>query len=178
MPEGSSSAAPVIRPGPSSAPNQDRNELLKASSDDRLVAQYATHKLRTHGRHRAVSCGVRHRRMHSHDWSRSFLCRSGRRGDLVTRACRGSRIPPAGRPTETATSTRRPPPPVTGVVLGEVANSYGHYQGSMSNHDHVYRNVVDVLTKSGVIATNGYEGLKTVEIIDKIYTAAKRAASY
>ena len=48
----------------------------------------------------------------------------------------------------------------------------------MSNHDQVYKNVVDVLTKSGVIATNGYEGLKTVEIIDKIYTAAKRAAAY
>ena len=61
---------------------------------------------------------------------------------------------------------------------GNPANSYGHYQGSMSNHDHVYGNVVDVLTRDGVIATNGYEGLKTVEIIDKIYTAAKRAAAY
>jgi predicted dehydrogenase len=67
---------------------------------------------------------------------------------------------------------------ITDLPAGNPANSYGHYQGSMSNHDHVYRNVVDVLTRSGVIATNGYEGLKTVEIIDKIYTAARRAAAY
>jgi UDP-N-acetyl-2-amino-2-deoxyglucuronate dehydrogenase len=54
---------------------------------------------------------------------------------------------------------------------GNPANNYGQYQGSMSNHDKVYENVVEVLTKQGVIATNGFEGLKTVEIIDKIYTS-------
>ncbi|MFW5757857.1 MAG: Gfo/Idh/MocA family protein [Bacteroidota bacterium] len=53
-------------------------------------------------------------------------------------------------------------------------NDYGSYQGSMSNHDQVYENLVSVLTKEGVIATNGFEGLKTVEIIDKIYSAAGR----
>ena len=56
---------------------------------------------------------------------------------------------------------------------GNPANNYGQYQGSMSNHDKVYQNVIDVLTKQGVIATNGFEGLKTVEIIDKIYQASK-----
>lgn len=64
------------------------------------------------------------------------------------------------------------------LPAGNPANSYGHYQGSMSNHDLVYENVVDVLTHQGVIATNGYEGLKTVEIIDRIYSAARRVASY
>jgi predicted dehydrogenase len=59
------------------------------------------------------------------------------------------------------------------LPAGNPPNNYGQYQGSMSNHDHVYRNVIDVLTKQGVIATNGFEGLKTVEIIDKIYSAAK-----
>jgi len=54
---------------------------------------------------------------------------------------------------------------------GNPANNYGQYQGSMSNHDKVYENIIDVLTKQGVIATNGFEGLKTVEIIDKIYQA-------
>jgi hypothetical protein len=44
----------------------------------------------------------------------------------------------------------------------------------MSNHDKVYDNVIEVLLNQGKIATNGFEGLKTVEIIDKIYTAAKR----
>ncbi|WP_016776503.1 Gfo/Idh/MocA family protein [Anaerophaga thermohalophila] len=52
-------------------------------------------------------------------------------------------------------------------------NDYGNYQGSMSNHDKVYENLVSVLTRQGVIATNGFEGLKTVEIIDKIYSKAK-----
>lgn len=67
---------------------------------------------------------------------------------------------------------------ITGLPAGNPANSYGQYQGSMSNHDRVYENLVDVLTRNGMIATNGYEGLKTVEIIDKVYTAARRAAAY
>ncbi len=49
------------------------------------------------------------------------------------------------------------------------ANDYGYYQGSMSNHDKVIKNVIDVLTKNGKIAVNGYDGLKTVEIIENIY---------
>jgi predicted dehydrogenase len=56
---------------------------------------------------------------------------------------------------------------------GNKANNYGHYQGSMSNHDHVYRNVIDVLQNSATILTNSFEGMKTVEIIDKIYQSAK-----
>lgn len=58
------------------------------------------------------------------------------------------------------------------ISEGNPANEYGEYQGSMSNHDKVYENVIEVLTNQGVIATNGFEGLKTVEIIDKIYRAA------
>jgi hypothetical protein len=44
----------------------------------------------------------------------------------------------------------------------------------MSNHDKVYENVLEVLNNSGIIAANGFEGLKTVEIIEKIYSSAKR----
>jgi len=55
---------------------------------------------------------------------------------------------------------------------GNPANEYGEYQGSMSNHDRVYENLIDVLQKDGSIATNGLEGLKTVEIIEKIYKSA------
>ncbi|MGB5553842.1 MAG: Gfo/Idh/MocA family oxidoreductase [Flavobacteriaceae bacterium] len=58
---------------------------------------------------------------------------------------------------------------VENLPKGNTANNYGQYQGSMSNHDKVYENVVEVLTKDGVISANGFEGLKTVEIIDKIY---------
>lgn len=56
---------------------------------------------------------------------------------------------------------------------GNPPNNYGQYHGSMSNHDHVYKNIIEVLTNQGVIATNGFEGLKTIEIIDRIYSAAK-----
>lgn len=55
---------------------------------------------------------------------------------------------------------------------GNPANEYGDYQGSMSNHDKVYENIIEVLRSQGTIATNGFEGLKTVEIIDKIYRSA------
>lgn len=57
---------------------------------------------------------------------------------------------------------------------GNTANNYGHYKGSMSNHDKVYENVADVLLHGGQITTNMFEGLKTVEIIDKIYQQIKR----
>lgn len=57
------------------------------------------------------------------------------------------------------------------LPVGNKANSYGTYQGSMSNHDKVYENVVDVLLNGGAISTNSFEGLKTVEIIDKIYSS-------
>jgi predicted dehydrogenase len=59
---------------------------------------------------------------------------------------------------------------------GRGANNYGQYQGSMSNHEDVYRNVRDVLVGGGTMSTIGFEGLKTVEIIDKIYAAAMRHA--
>jgi len=54
---------------------------------------------------------------------------------------------------------------------GNRANNYGNYQGSMSNHDKVYENLVDVLTNNASINTSAFEGLKTVEIIDKIYNS-------
>ena len=60
---------------------------------------------------------------------------------------------------------------------GNPPNRYGSYVGSMSNHDKVYENLISVLKGNGIIATNGYEGLKTVEIIDRIYRAAKNASS-
>lgn len=61
---------------------------------------------------------------------------------------------------------------ITNLPPGNPPNNYGKYFGSMSNHDKVYQNVVEVLRNGGVIATNGFEGLKTVEIIDKIYSSA------
>ncbi len=56
---------------------------------------------------------------------------------------------------------------------GNKPNHYGDYQGSMSNHDKVYDNLIDVLSKNAPISTSAYEGLKTVEIIELIYQSAK-----
>jgi UDP-N-acetyl-2-amino-2-deoxyglucuronate dehydrogenase len=56
---------------------------------------------------------------------------------------------------------------------GNPPNNYGSYQGSMSNHDKVYENIVSVLTSNASVSTNFFEGMKTVEIIDKIYHAAR-----
>ena len=56
---------------------------------------------------------------------------------------------------------------------GNKPNNYGNYFGSMSNHDKIYENLIDVLQNSGAISTNAFEGLKTVEIIEKIYMSAK-----
>jgi UDP-N-acetyl-2-amino-2-deoxyglucuronate dehydrogenase len=55
---------------------------------------------------------------------------------------------------------------------GNKANNYGSYQGSMSNHDKVYDNLIEVLQRNAPISTSSFEGLKTVEIIEKIYEAA------
>jgi predicted dehydrogenase len=57
---------------------------------------------------------------------------------------------------------------------GNKPNNYGSYQGSMSNHDKVYENLINVLTNNASISTSAFEGLKTVEIIDKIYSSAKQ----
>ena len=56
---------------------------------------------------------------------------------------------------------------------GNKPNNYGNYIGSMSNHDKIYKNVINVLLYGDSITTNSFEGLKTVEIIDKIYQSAK-----
>lgn len=63
------------------------------------------------------------------------------------------------------------------LPMGNKPNDYGAYQGSMSNHDLVYQNLVDVLLNGGEISTNMFEGLKTVEIIDKIYDCMSYQAS-
>jgi UDP-N-acetyl-2-amino-2-deoxyglucuronate dehydrogenase len=53
------------------------------------------------------------------------------------------------------------------------ANDYGTYKGSMSNHDKVYANLVDTLQNGAQFYANTFEGLKTVELIERIYRAAK-----
>jgi len=51
------------------------------------------------------------------------------------------------------------------------ANDYGHYKGSAANHHFVIQNVVDTLLQRCQISTNALEGLKVVDIIERIYAA-------
>lgn len=48
-------------------------------------------------------------------------------------------------------------------------NDYGAYKGSAQNHNYVIDNVVDVLKGRAAITTNALEGLKVVDIIERIY---------
>lgn len=48
-------------------------------------------------------------------------------------------------------------------------NDYGAYKGSAANHHYVIQNVVDTLKGKNVATTNALEGLKVVDIIERIY---------
>lgn len=52
-------------------------------------------------------------------------------------------------------------------------NDYGGYKGSAANHAHVISNIVDVLKGRGNITTNALEGMKVVEIIERMYRSSK-----
>jgi UDP-N-acetyl-2-amino-2-deoxyglucuronate dehydrogenase len=49
------------------------------------------------------------------------------------------------------------------------ANDYGTYKGSANNHPQVIQNVIDTLNGKNSPSTNALEGLKVVEIIERIY---------
>lgn len=49
------------------------------------------------------------------------------------------------------------------------ANDYGPYKGSAANHNYVIQNVIDTLKGRTSATTNALEGLKVVEIIERIY---------
>lgn len=52
-------------------------------------------------------------------------------------------------------------------------NDYGPYKGSAANHHFIYDNIVNVLNGKESITTNALEGLKVVEIIERIYNSSK-----
>lgn len=57
------------------------------------------------------------------------------------------------------------------LTQGKPANNYGFYEGSMSNHDKVYENLVKALQEPGHELASASEGLKTIEVIEKIYAS-------
>ena len=49
------------------------------------------------------------------------------------------------------------------------ANDYGAYKGSANNHHYIIENVVDTIKGKTTITTNALEGLKVIDIIERIY---------
>ncbi|MEO8712824.1 MAG: Gfo/Idh/MocA family oxidoreductase [Parafilimonas sp.] len=50
-------------------------------------------------------------------------------------------------------------------------NNYGNYTGSAANHSYVIQNVIDVLKHTATANATANEGLKVVDIIERIYMA-------
>jgi UDP-N-acetyl-2-amino-2-deoxyglucuronate dehydrogenase len=59
------------------------------------------------------------------------------------------------------------------INIAAKANDYGSYKGSMSNHDQVIKNVVDVLHHGHQIMVSAEEGREVVRIIEKMYQGAE-----
>jgi len=53
------------------------------------------------------------------------------------------------------------------------ANDYGAYKGSANNHHFLIQNVIDTLSGKTTITTNALEGLKVVDMIERIYSIRK-----
>ena len=58
---------------------------------------------------------------------------------------------------------------ITELAPTNPGNDYGAYKGSAANHHYIIENVVDVLKGKNMITTNALEGLKVVDIIERIY---------
>lgn len=53
-------------------------------------------------------------------------------------------------------------------------NDYGAYKGSAANHHYVIQNVIDTLKGRNTATTNALEGMKVVEMIERIYEVRNR----
>jgi len=62
---------------------------------------------------------------------------------------------------------------IADIPISSPANNYGFYEGSMSNHDFVINNVIEALSGREEVMTNGFEGMKVVEMISQFYSAAE-----
>lgn len=59
------------------------------------------------------------------------------------------------------------------IAITAKENDYGAYKGSMSNHDKVIRNVIEVLQEDKPVMTSAEDGRKVIEIIEAMYQSAK-----
>src|SRR5665213_4083353 len=58
--------------------------------------------------------------------------------------------------------------PIPILAPTEPANDYGSYKGSANNHHFMIQNVIDTLTGKNTITTNAMEGMKVVDMIERI----------
>ncbi|MFC5269333.1 Gfo/Idh/MocA family protein [Adhaeribacter terreus] len=58
------------------------------------------------------------------------------------------------------------------LALSNPPNDYGNYKGSAANHQYVIENVIATLKGNSTLTTNALEGLKVVEIIERIYASS------
>jgi UDP-N-acetyl-2-amino-2-deoxyglucuronate dehydrogenase len=59
------------------------------------------------------------------------------------------------------------------ISQSDLANNYGYYQGSMSNHHRVYDDLVQSIEGNGNLL-EAKDAIATVEMIEKIYAATKK----
>jgi UDP-N-acetyl-2-amino-2-deoxyglucuronate dehydrogenase len=57
------------------------------------------------------------------------------------------------------------------------ANNYGPYQGSAANHVQVIENVINTVKQRTTATTNAQDGLKVVELIERIYALRQLPAN-
>jgi predicted dehydrogenase len=65
-----------------------------------------------------------------------------------------------------------PGEPMPELPKSKAPNQYGYYEGSMSNHDKVYENLIKALSDPTHPFIEAEEAMKSVEIIEKIYKAS------
>ncbi|MDX2248429.1 MAG: Gfo/Idh/MocA family oxidoreductase [Bacteroidia bacterium] len=61
-----------------------------------------------------------------------------------------------------------------GIEYTDKPNAYGKYQGTSSNHDKVITSLIAQLNKKSFETVDGFEGMKSIVAIDKIYKALRK----
>ncbi|MHA8107606.1 Gfo/Idh/MocA family protein [Aquirufa sp. 5-AUSEE-100C1] len=62
---------------------------------------------------------------------------------------------------------------IENLPKGNSPNNYGNYVGSMSNHDLVYKNIIDVLENNAPIEASAFDGYMSIQLIEKIYNVIR-----
>jgi predicted dehydrogenase len=60
-----------------------------------------------------------------------------------------------------------------GIDFNDKPNAYGKYQGTSSNHDKVVESLIDHLQTGANNTVEGWEGLRSIDAIEKIYSSIR-----